>query len=194
MIYDYHILFAVTSIFFQIFSYGPYLRDIFRGTTKPHPFTWLIWGLINVIAFFAQLAEGGGAGAWVTAIVATTCLFVAVLAFMRGERHIVTIDWICFFGALAGIVLWRVTDNPFLAILLVTLTDALAFVPTFRKTFFKPNEETASAWIIGAIGFLFQIVAFETLNLTTVLYPAFIAAANTSLVAMILIRRRQLKA
>src|SRR3989344_9498606 len=118
--YDYHVLFAVASVFFQIFSYVPYLRDIFRGTTKPHPFTWLIWGLINVIAFFAQFTEGGGAGAWVTAIVAVGCLSVAALAFVRGELHIAVIDWICFSGALMGVVLWQITDNPFLAILLVT--------------------------------------------------------------------------
>lgn len=192
MTYDYHFLFAAGAAFFTIWCYIPYVRDIFRGTTKPHPFTWFVWALINIIAFFAQLAAGGGAGAWVTATVATGCLIIAILSLARGERRITTLDWLCFVGALLSLILWRVSNDPFVAIVFVTLTDALASVPTFRKSYLRPHEETASTYALGVIGFALELAAFQSFNQTTALYPVFIVIMNGALVVMLLLRRRQL--
>lgn len=190
--YDYHIVLGIIASVAGVLGFVPYFRDIFRGTTKPHPFTWFIWGLINVIAFFAQAAKGGGAGTWLTAVVSIGCLTIAALALFRGERRIVALDWWCFAGALLGVILWRLTDNPFIAIIFVICTDALASVPTFRKGYWRPSEETVLSYGIGIVTHTLALFAFESFNLTTALYPAFIALANTAFVAMLLLRRRQL--
>lgn len=192
MLFGYHLLFAIGAAFFNVSSYVPYVRDIFRGTTKPHPFTWFVWALINMIAFFAQLAGGGGVGAWVTATVAAGCLVIALLSLSRGERRITAFDWVCFCGALLSLVLWRLSDDPFLAIVFVTLTDGLAAVPTFRKGYLRPFEETPSTYLLGVIGFALEIVAFESFNATTALYPAFIVVMNIALVVLLLLRRKSL--
>ena len=63
---DYHKMKTALGIFailIGIYSYIPYFRDIFTGRTKPHAFTWFVWFLLTAIAFFAQLAGNGGAGA-----------------------------------------------------------------------------------------------------------------------------------
>ena len=190
--YDYHVVLAAVSTFLYLGSFALYFRSIFLSTTKPHPFTWFIWGLINVIAFFAQLAEGGGVGTAVTAAVALGCLTIATLSLSRGEKQIVIIDWFCFLGALLSIVLWQLTGNPLVAIVLIVITDALALAPTFRKAYWKPHEEAALPYTVGVISFLLQIAAFEVLNPTTVLYPAFIVVADSLLVVVLLLRRRQL--
>lgn len=190
--YGFHVLFALGAAFFNIWSYVPYVRDIARGTTKPHPFTWFVWALINAIAFFAQLSAGGGAGAWVTATIVVGCVVIALLSLVRGERRITWFDWVCFGGAIVSLILWRLSEDPFLAILFVTLTDGLAAVPTFRKAYLRPHEETASTYALGVVGFALELVAFESFNRTTALYPAFIVVMNVVLVALLLLRRKQL--
>jgi len=70
----------------SVFSYIPYFRDIAKRRTKPHIFSWFIWGLISIIAFFAQLAKGAGVGAWVVGITAITCFAVAATALTHGEK------------------------------------------------------------------------------------------------------------
>ena len=36
----------------------PYVRDIVRGTTRPHRGTWLIWGTLAIVVFCSQRADG----------------------------------------------------------------------------------------------------------------------------------------
>ena len=190
--FDYHVVLGIVASVVGVASFVPYFRDIFWGKTKPHPFTWLIWALITSIAFFAQLAAGGGPGAWVSGVLSLECLAVALLAFRRGEREITSLDWWCLSLGLTGLFLWQLTNNPLTAVILVTITDALAGLPTFRKSYSRPQEETISSYALGALRSLVSLPALTSFNLTTALYPVFIAFADGALVLFLLIRRRQL--
>jgi len=172
-------------------GYVPYYRDVLRRKTSPHPFTYGIWALLSAITFAAQLAKGAGPGAWVTAVSAITCLGVALLAVFYGrERVIVGTDWIILAGALCAIVTWRLTYDPLYAVLISTFASACAFVPTFRKSYSKPDEETALSYAIGALRSLVAVAALMSFNNTTLLPLLYNIVANTSFVTMLLIRRR----
>ncbi len=193
MLYDYHIVFATVGSLIGLLSFVPYFRDILNRSTKPHVFSWFLWSLLVGITFFIQLSEGAGAGAWVTGIEALCCFAVTVFAFTRGEKNITRSDWVCFCLALVAIVLWRFAHQPLLAVLLVICADSLAFIPTFRKSYAKPDEETASQYALSSVHWIFSIAAFQTFTLTTWLYPAWIGVFDAVLVATLLIRRRQLR-
>ncbi len=94
--------------------------------------------------------------------------------------------------ALLGIVLWRVTESPLIAVIFVTVADGLACVPTFRKSYQKPREETISAYVLGALRSFISLPALATFNVTTALYPAFIGVVDLALVIFLIVRRRQL--
>src|SRR3989344_7062194 len=136
-------LLGILATVIGIIGYIPYFVDIFRGKTKPHVFSWFVWTLLTSIAFFAQVAGDAGPGAWVTGLTAMVCLVITLLAFTRGEKEITRLDWMSFVGALLGIILWIKNQDPLPSVILVTLVDAIAFIPTFRKSYHKPNEETA---------------------------------------------------
>jgi hypothetical protein len=53
---------GLLSLLLSVASYVPYVRSIFVANTKPHAFTWLVWGAVMAIAFFAQLSDRAGAG------------------------------------------------------------------------------------------------------------------------------------
>ena len=192
MIYDYHIILGAAAVVIGLVSYVPYYRDVLRGTTKPHPFSWFAFALMMGITFFAQIVTGAGPGAWVTGISAVAVLGIALLSVWKGHREITTFDWFCFAGAILGIVLWRITNDPLIAVIIVTVTDTIAFAPTYRKGYFKPHEETASLFVLSAIKYFVSLFALSSLNLTTTLFPAALVISNFAFVAMLLIRRRQL--
>ncbi len=189
---DYKVGLTVFAVGIGIVSILPYYRDIFKKKTKPHVFSWFLWGLLTAIAFFAQLAKGGGVGSWVTGFTSLSCFFIAVLSLYRGEKDITTLDWVSFILAIFGIVLWQLTNNPLTAVLIVTAVDALACVPTYRKGYFKPFEETVSTYVLSSVKFIPGFFALESLNLTTWLYPVSIVVTNLGLVCMLLWRRKQL--
>jgi hypothetical protein len=36
----------------------PYVRDIVRGSTRPHRGTWFIWGMLAIVVCVSQRADG----------------------------------------------------------------------------------------------------------------------------------------
>lgn len=189
---EYKLIFGVIAVVLNLSSLGLYFHGIFLRSTKPHPFTWLIWGIVSSVAFFAQLSGGGGAGAWSTGVGSIACLSIAALALSFGEKHITKLDWACLAGALMGIALWLVTQEPLLAVVVVTVVDALGFIPTFRKAYHKPYEETMGTYVLAVFSFMFAIAALDSLNLTTVLFPLYIVVSATALAILLVVRRRAL--
>ena len=188
---DYRIILGVVATVIGFIGYLPYIRDVLRGKTKPHAFSWFVWGTLEAVAFVAQLTSGGGAGAWATGMSSAISFVIVVLAFREKDKQIKIFDWIALSGAFIGIALWRITNDPLLAVISVTIADALGFAPTFRKAFHKPQEETLIEYALSAVKWIIAIPALGALTLTTWLYPASLIVTNALFVTMVLIRRRQ---
>jgi len=181
------------TIVIGLLIYIPYFKSIYERQTKPHVFSWAIWGLLGAIAYFAQLSDGAGPGAWVNGITALVCFTIAAIALRHGEKNITRSDWITFLGALMALPVWYVTQNALYAILLITLIDALGFYPTFRKSWHKPLEENALTYGLSAGKYALSLFAIENYTMTTVFYSASLVLMNGLFVVMVLWRRKYLK-
>lgn len=177
----------------SIVQYGPYIADTLRGKTKPHAFSWFIWGAPAGVVFLAQIIEGGGAGSWATGATAFICTGIFLLALTYGEPSITRFDWACLLSSLIAIILWFVTNDPLWAVVLVTAADLVAFGPTIRKSFDKPYEETLSTYVISGVKWLLSLSALAVLNPTTLLYPAAMVLGNWGYAAFLLLRRTQMR-
>jgi uncharacterized membrane protein len=186
----YKVLLGIVASAIALISSVPYLRDILRRKTKPHVFTWLVWGVLTAVVFFAQVLKHGGAGSWVTGFTAFTCFVFAGLALRYGEKDIRLLDWLSLLGACFGLVLWALTSDPLLVVIINTFIDVLGFVPTLRKAYNKPHEETLIYFVFSLLKFSAGIAALESFNLTTVLFPAEVTFLNLAFVVMLLVRRR----
>lgn len=183
---------GVVATLIAFYSYIPYFRDIFKGKTKPHAFSWLVWFLLTAIGFVAQVQDRAGAGAWVTGFTAFVAFFIFLAAIYRGEKHITKSDWACLIGAFAAMGLWALTKTPLLSVILITIIDALGFAPTFRKAYHKPHQETMQTFTLSALKFVIAIFALEHYSVVTVLYPASLVLMNGLFVVMLMSRRRLL--
>jgi hypothetical protein len=182
-------VFGLLSVVLSVVSYVPYARSIFVANTKPHAFTWLVWGAVMAIAFVAQLYDKAGAGSWATGLSAAFCLGIGVVAVFRGEKHITIGDWIALLVTLIAIPLWVVTSDPLWSVLLVTGIDAVAYYPTFRKSYAKPDEELASKYILTVIRYLFSLLALERFTIVTSVYQLVSIVMESAVVIMLLWRR-----
>ncbi len=179
-----------TALTFALFF--PYIRSIQRGETKPHVFSWVIWGLGTLIVSFAQLAGGGGAGAWVICISGLISSYIALLAYLkRGDIIITKTDWLFFIAALWALPCWFLTSNPLWAVVTLTMVDLFGFGPTIRKAYIQPYEERVGFFALSSFRNLLVILALEHYSLTTVLFPAVVGFVCL-LVAFLLAYRRLL--
>lgn len=182
--------FGILSIAFTVVTYGPYMWSTVKGYTRPHIFSWFIWGLLQTIATAGQFAGHAGAGWWASAFSGACCLLIAVLSYKYGEKNITRFDVSILILALVALPLWYATDNPLSAIILVSFIDLLGYLPTARKAYYKPWEEMWFSYLISNIKHILSIFAMSTYSLTTVLYPVVLLSGNFALIALIFSRRR----
>ncbi|NQZ13450.1 MAG: hypothetical protein HRT94_01330 [Alphaproteobacteria bacterium] len=187
-------IFTAIGLVFTFIGYLAYIYSIFRGNTRPHPFSWFIWGLLTAIGFFAQLSDNAGPGAWITGISAAFTFFIAIIGYIkRSEITITRTDTITFVAALTSIPLWLVTDTPLYSVILITIIDAIAFYPTFAKTWHRPDQELPFQTIMAALKFILSLFALNNYTIITVLYPLSLVIMNTAFLIVLYGRRWALK-
>ncbi len=185
-------IYAAIAILLMLVSRGTYFTSILKGRTKPHAFSWLIWGVISSIGFAAQIAEHAGAAAWVRGVGCITCFVVVGLCWFRGERDIRRADWITLAISLAAIPLWMLTKTPMWSVILVCLIDTSGYLPTLRKVHRKPKEETPYGYILSSAGAFLSVLAIDNYTVSTWLYPSVLTASNILMAGYIFLRRYQL--
>jgi hypothetical protein len=190
---DYKDILGLTAVAIAFASYISYFWGIYKGQIKPHAFTWFAWGVLTSIGFAASFTSGGGSGSWVMLVNIICCLTISFIAFRQGHVKYVLFDWLALAGALIGIGLWWYTNNPLTAIILACVSDTIALLPSVRKAYYYPNEESVKPWAIGILYYVIGFFALDSVNLTTTLYPATIILTDIFFIFEVIIRRRQIK-
>ncbi len=179
------------AVTIALYSYIQYICSILIGKTEPHVFSWWIWALTTGIAFFAQVAWGGG---WWTAQSGVTfivCIGIAFLAFRYGKIwKFDTLDWYSLIFAFIAIGLWKMTENPFYGSLFAMLADAIWYIPTFRKVWKKPESEPRGYYLLMNVKHGFSLVSLSVYSWTTMIFSGSIIVINFFLIAVQIFRKK----
>lgn len=170
-------------------AYIPYYRDILKGKTHPHIYSWTLWGLLTIMITALQIKGGAGASAWVTASAGVLCLGVIFLSLRSGKKDITATDTVTAVLSLVAIGFWLVAKQPVVSIVLVVTADLLAFYPTVRKSWSRPHSETLSLYVTNTIRFALALVASEQYTILAILWPATWVIANGVFSSMLVYRR-----
>lgn len=181
---------TVLAVLTATCSFSWYMYTVYFGQTRPHLFTWLIWGLVVGIACVVQFIGGAGIGAWVLAAGTLFCFGRAFAAIKHGVKDITKSDKICFGLCLVAIIVWQLTNEPFAAVLIVTGIDVAGYFPMSRNAWHNPFDENMLSHTLIAVTFAMSLFALEAYNPLTVFYPMVILAVQSIFVAYVLWRRR----
>ena len=169
-----------------------YLVETIRGKTKPNRVTWLLWGLFPMIIFAAQRAQGVEGLSWASFAAGFTPFLILLASFINKEAYWKTErrDYFLMGAAIAGIVLWALTDDPNLAIVFSLVADVFAGLPTFIKAYRYPETESWVAYAISTFGFGLSILAIQTYSFETSAFVIYLFAMN-GLLAIFSSRKKQ---
>jgi len=188
--YYYKPYLSAVAIALTLTALLPYVVSILRGSIRPHVFSWVTWGATTMVVFVAQLKGGGGVGAWPIGVSGSITLLVAVLAWLkRADVTLTATDWLFFIAAMSSLPLWYLTADPLWAVIVLTVVDILGFGPTFRKAWAFPHSESVLFFALFTVRNLVVLMALEHYSVTTMLFPAAVAAACLSLIVVIACRR-----
>jgi hypothetical protein len=181
---------SIIAIVLTLLAFVPYITGILKGITKPHVFSWIIWGSTTFIVFLAQLEGHAGIGAWPIGVSGAMTVLVAFLAYLkRSDITITKKDWLFFGVAMSALPLWYLMSDPLWAVVMLTLVDTLGFAPTARKVYHAPYSEPIFFVALFFVRNMLVLFALEHYSATTVLFPAVIAIACLLLITLMIIRR-----
>ena len=174
-------------------SYVPYVRDIFKGITRPERASWLIWSVLGSIAFFSQLAKGATDSLWLTGVQTFGVLLVFLLSIKFGIGGLTKRDVIALIAAGAGIILWYLTKEAAVALFITIAIDAVGGVLTVIKSYEDPSSETISTWLLSGSAGIFAAIAVGKPDVVLLAYPLYILLINFSVVFAIHLGKRKMQ-
>lgn len=179
------------AVILTFIAYIPYYRDIIKGKTHPHIYSWSLWGLLTILLVALQVKGGAGPATWVTAAAGLLCIGVVILGIKDGNKDITLSDKIVALLSLAALCFWLIIDQPVISLILVISADMLAFIPTVRKSWYHPHSETLSLYITNAFRFLLALFAVEKYSFLSTAWILAWALGNALFSFMLAVRRRQ---
>jgi hypothetical protein len=162
-----------------------YVHSIIRGETKPDRGAYIIWALTSTISFFAYWAQGAKDSIWFVAGDFVVGIVMLALAIKFGYRWKLRRHTLAFIAVAVGLVLWSLTDEPFLALLCSVAVDAVGAVLIAIKAREAPYTENLTSWLIYLLASVLALVAVGGWKLDLLFYPAYAFVSTAAIVVAI---------
>lgn len=188
--FTYKQLLSFIAVVLTFVAYIPYYRDILKGKTHPHVYSWSLWGLLTILIVALQIKGGAGPATYVAAAAGLLCIGVVILGLKHGKRDITLSDTLVAILGLIAIGFWLIIDQPLVSIILVVIADLLAFIPTLRKSWHKPHSETLSLYITNTMRFSLALIAVKEYTILSALWLVVWVIGNGLFSIMLVIRRK----
>lgn len=176
----------VISSLFILFSGFLNIRAILLGKAKPHRTTFFIFFLVNSIIFASLFAQQDRVAIYLAFFNAISLLIIFLLSLKYGMGGLAALDIVCLGLALAGIVLWKITNNPILGLYASLFTSAVCSIPTIKKIYFFPKTEVWEFWFIGFLSSLLNLLAIKNWTFNSIIFPLYLTIANLIIVLLII--------
>jgi hypothetical protein len=177
-----------------LIGYWVYAKDILAGKAKPARSARLMFVVLLIITLLQQRDLNSG---WLLALTASEALgslAILALSIRKGVGGITQIDLTCYGLLMVDVTIWLTTKNTLLALHLSVLADLIAFIPTLIKTWRQPWSETAQFFVYGAIAAPLNVVANGQYTYGVLLFPVYLAIANSFEVFLVLWRQKLIPA
>lgn len=175
----------------QIVSVIPYVRDMLRGTTRPNAVSYALWGALTFIVVAAQFSAGASWSVLIPIAVALNATLIFTLSVSGyGYTKYGWLDWTCLGAGILAIVLWQVTGDPVVALVLAIAANFAAAVPTIVKTYREPNSEHAFAWLLVVVASVLGLMSSRIFNVANLIFPTYLLLESMTIWSLAFFRRR----
>lgn len=179
--------FVIFASLFNIAGSAVYAYKTFKGETKPNRVTWLLWMVIPMIAFFAELQEGVGLQSLMTFMIGFGPLLVFIASFLNKQSYwqMSKLDWACGILSIVALVAWKVSGHGDVAIAFALLADGLAGLPTLIKSWKAPQSEHYAPYLACAISAGITLLTISNWTFANYAFPAYILCTGVGVAAVI---------
>lgn len=142
-----------------------------------------MWSIAPLIATGAAFSDGVRLAVLPVFMAgfAPLLVFIASFASKKAYWKLEKFDYICGSLSLLALVLWAITKQPLIAIILAITSDLFAAVPTLIKCWKHPETESIEAYTTGTFNALTSFFALKTFGASELAFPIYLVFINSSL-------------
>ncbi len=151
-----------------------------------------MWAIAPLIAAAASFSSGVGWAVLPVFMAGFSPLMIFTASFFAKKAYwkLSTFDYFC--GALSGLalVMWWLTKEPNVAIVFAIGSDALASIPTLKKSLTNPETESVWPFIVGVFGAASSLVVATFWTFSAYAFPIYLIVIN--IIILLTLYKRQL--
>ncbi len=165
----------------------PYIKDTLKGKARPRLVSWSVWAILLAIVTIAAISEGKVASAMLSGVSSVGCVLVVAAGWSNGSRRFSRLDKVAVIGAIIGLVVLMFARDALLALEVMVLVDAIAYVPTLAHAWRAPHHESLMSWSLALLAGGFMAIAgvMNHAGLMGLLYPVYSATFASFMVLLI---------
>jgi len=191
---DSHLVFAVFSAVFVVYSFSVYVRGMLFGTTRPNLVSYILWFALLFIAVVAQYSSGASWSVVMPTMALVCCIaIIGLILFGYGYRHYSLLDGVCFVLGLCAIAAWYFTNEPRFAIVISLTASFIAAIPTIAKTYRDPYSEHVGAWVANFVAGFFSLLSTRIIDTANLAYPVYILLESALITGLAFLGQRSMR-
>ncbi|MDD5341165.1 MAG: hypothetical protein PHC97_01875 [Patescibacteria group bacterium] len=146
---------------------------------------------MNYIIFASSYFAGARTTLWLPIAYALGSSITALLSIKYGEGGWSGFDKFCLTGSALGLVLWAITRQPIVALVITIFIDFLGALPTMKKSWHDPKSENKLTWLIFSIGTLFSVLAINKINFAIMILPIYMFLCCNTITLLVACPRKK---
>jgi hypothetical protein len=177
-------LFSTLAFLLSLGAIAPYVWNVATGKVTTTLSTWVAWALMNA-ALLAGIISAGGMSWQVLAFVVGNLSVVAAGIYSGAQLKLTKLDIGCLGIVILAIIMWAVSGNPVVGVVMSTVGLAAGVVPLLKHVWENPEQEFMYPWAIFALGSIFALLGVTTPSISTLLPPIFFLSMQLLLIFLI---------
>jgi len=174
----------IGTLILSLISPISYTKSMMAGKSKPHRVTRLIVWLASVAGILGVLGSSNLAGQVFAFIFFIRATYLVIMSIKYGVGGTSKLDKYCLGLGLLALLAYATTQNGVLTISLGILADVIGYIPTFVKTYHKPDSEDPLFFTTEGLASLLGIFAIWEFR-ADVLFPIYFTLSSALVVFLI---------
>jgi hypothetical protein len=168
------------GVLINLFCSFWYIKNVLKGGTKPNLISWFVWALAPFVGYFLQIKAGAGISTLPVFMAGFGPFLVIIFSLFKKNAFwkIQSFDLLCGFFSVIALLIYIITNNLGISIIFAILSDLLAYIPTFIKSWKYPETETSSIYIGGIASNILSLLVIRNWIFAIYSFSIYLILAN----------------
>lgn len=184
--------FIIVAVALNLLGQILYIKSVLNGHAKPNLVSWGLWMFAPFLGFFFQLKAGAGLSSLpiFMAGFGPLCVVAVALFTKNAIWKITSFDLLCGFFSVVALIIYIFTHNLEVSIIFAILSDLLAFIPTFTKSWKHPESESTSGYSWCIVSNIIGLLVIKNWSFAISSFGIYFVIVNA--VEMIILLRKKI--